>query len=139
MAKMAPRNPKRTGEPLPRNPTKLPPLLRHRRQIHPHPEPASEATHPPQVDAASPIVSSDAAEERLHPATQRVSVTPSMSDAPIASRNQEDSHASKALAIGWPPKTLDERYARQEYASRLDPAPAIYNMIVFGEAPLPGM
>ena len=102
-------------------------------------------THPPEpiipkppAAATSPAVSSAVAEERFRPATQRVSATPSMSEAPCASRYQEDPHALQALAVGGPPKTLDDRRARQVYANRLILPPAIYDMLVFGEAPSTG-
>ena len=101
----------------------------------PLPEPSIQKL---PADVASPDISSAVAEERYRPATQRVSATPPASEDPRVSRYQGDSHALQALAVGWPPGTLDDRYARQVYANRLSLSPAIYYILVFGEAPSPG-
>ena len=63
----------------------------------------------------------------------RISLPQTISEAPSASRFQEDFTALQALAVHGPPRTLDDRYARQVYANRLNLAPVIYNMLVSGE------
>ena len=67
-----------------------------------------------------------------------VSVAPSgtrttMSDAMTSTQFCADFQALQTLAARGRPTTLDDRYARQVYANRLNLAPAVYNMLVFGE------
>ena len=50
-------------------------------------------------------------------------------------RYQDDFQALQLMANHGPPRTLDERYARQVIANRLGLTPLMYNMMVFGEVP----
>ena len=59
----------------------------------------------------------------------------SISDAMSMAQFREDPHALQTLAARGKPATLDGRYARQVNANRLNLAPAVRNMLVFGEAP----
>ena len=88
----------------------------------------------PEVQPVTPVVTTEP------PPGDNVSVAPSVtersiSDAMNMSQFQEDFRNLQALAARGKPQTLDERYARQVYANRLGLAPAVYNMLVFGEAP----
>ena len=92
------------------------------------------AAFPPAPISGSPVVTTEA------PPGDIVSVAPSgtahsISDAMSMNQFQEDFRKLQALAAQGRPRTLDERYARQVYANRLGLAPAVYNMLVFGEAP----
>ena len=72
------------------------------------------------------------------PPTPRVSVAMSASVTSSEfspTRYREDFQSLQLMANNGPPRTLDERYARQVLANRLDLTPLMYNMMVFGEVP----
>ena len=76
--------------------------------------------------------------ENDNPRREIVSNRLSVSDAPSnASRFQEDFMRLQVLSGTGPPRTLAERYERQQIANRLSLGPVIYNMLVFGEIPPP--
>ena len=85
----------------------------------------------PEVKAAEPEASNDTATVKSigRPSTNRLTSVASQS------RFQEDFLALQALAATGKPTSLEDRYSRQVYANRLSLTPALYNMLVFGEAP----